>query len=332
MPSATIEVIESIKPHKNADALELAQILGFQCVVPIGKYSAGEKVIYIHPDSVLPSDKEWANPFLKYAPKRTKAVKLRGEWSEGIIVDLKALEESSENLPEPEIGFDCSELLGVSHYVASMKNSSDIGVIGGLPYSIPKTDESRWEVKRKKLPFGDLVDVTLKVDGQSWSAYYNHKNDEFGVLGRRMAFEIESDNSYTRLVKKYNLKEKLKNYCVENQVSLCIRGESYGGGIQNMKCNPHSNMDHNLALFSVYLIEEHRYTNKNEPHHYINVGKALEIPTVDIVEEQVPLSQELINKYSKDLKKLNGQYFEGVVIKGNNFSFKVINKHYDSLK
>jgi len=338
MPQATIEIIEKICPHTNADKLELAQILGFQCVVPIGMHTAGEKIIYIHPDSVLPSDQEWATEPRKYAKTRTKAMKIRGEWSEGIIIGLDILKQYSESLTKEDDqfdlspGFECGDIIGVTHYVRPIVGNQMIGAIGGLPHSIPKTDEPRWETITKMIPFGETVDVTLKVDGQSWSAFYLVKNKEFGITGRRIAFDPKIINNYTAQLERYNIQKSLTQYCQEKGVSLCIRGESYGGNIQKSKHNPHSKMEPSLALFSVYLIDEHRYAGRDDPFYFKKVSQDLGIPHVQFIEEGVPLTQELIDKYSKGLKKLNGKYFEGVVMKGKNAHFKVINKHYDSLK
>jgi hypothetical protein len=46
MSSLIVEVsrIERVLPHANADALELAHIKGWQCVVPKGRYAAGDLV------------------------------------------------------------------------------------------------------------------------------------------------------------------------------------------------------------------------------------------------------------------------------------------------
>lgn len=337
MTEATIEEICDIKPHPNADKLELAQILGYWCVIPIGSHTIDQKVIYIRPDSVLPPNEEWAQPFLKYASKRVKAMKLRGEWSEGIIAPIEILRTTEFNetrLDDFDTGFDVTNILKIEHYNPPIKPGSQEGMImANLPYSIPKTDEDRWENKRTgKIPFGEKVDVTLKIDGQSWSAFYNLETDEFGILGRRSKFDPDIINSYTAQVERYNIKDSLIKYCRDQAVSLCIRGESYGGGIQNMSHNPHCKMKPALALFSVYLINEHRYAHKGDRYYFKNVALDLGIPHIDIIEEDVELTSELIQKYSKELNKLNGNNFEGVVIKGEKFSFKVINKHYDSKK
>ena len=47
-----------IKPHPNADALELANIgstEGWQCVVKKGQYKTGDYVVYIPENAVVPS-------------------------------------------------------------------------------------------------------------------------------------------------------------------------------------------------------------------------------------------------------------------------------------
>jgi len=90
MKDATIEIISEVIPHPNADRLDLAKVLGFQCVVPKNQYKQGDMVIYIRPDSVLPTD-PWAEEYRKYSPKRVKSVKIRQIWSEGIIVPLTIL-------------------------------------------------------------------------------------------------------------------------------------------------------------------------------------------------------------------------------------------------
>lgn len=93
MKLATIEKIDELIPHPNADKLEICKVLGFQCVVPKGLHKQGDIVVYIQTDTVLPKDQEWAEEYLKYSPKRTKAVRLRGEWSEGIVAPLSKFGE-----------------------------------------------------------------------------------------------------------------------------------------------------------------------------------------------------------------------------------------------
>ena len=48
--------IEEVLPHNNADALDLSQIKGWQCVTPKGKYAPGDLVTYIPIDAVIPAE------------------------------------------------------------------------------------------------------------------------------------------------------------------------------------------------------------------------------------------------------------------------------------
>ena len=74
------------------------------------------------------------------------------------------------------------------------------------------------------------------------------------------------------------------------------------------------------------------YFNKGHEHYFLNVCRLLNIEHVPVVEENVELTPELIEKYSIELKKINGKPFEGVVIKHSKGSFKVMNKYYDMNK
>lgn len=356
---ASIEKLISVEPHPNADRLDLVKVLGYQCVTERGLHKAGDLIVYIQSDSVLPEDAEWAESYRKYSPKRIKAVKLRGEWSEGIIVKQSQLSEFfSQPFEASDEGVDVAEVIDAKHYEPPLPQ--DLSAKGLLPFGIPKTDEERWENITGRLPIGEIVDVTLKVDGQSWTAYYDVETDSFGVCGRTLEFKPDASNKYTAHIERYGIYHKLRSFCQEKNVSLAIRGESYGQGIQAFEQNPHAKENAGLAIFSVYLIKERRYARKGDPFYFPIVAEQLGLPTVPILEKDVVLTQELINKYSMDLKKIDGKPFEGVVINHGAYtiekevktiecpdgvtrevggtmqyapgSFKVINKNYDMNK
>ncbi len=335
MKLVSIEQIISVDAHWNADSLDIVKVLGYQCVTQKGLYKEGDIIIYIQPDAVLPIE-EWTEGYRTYSPTRIKAVKLRGEWSEGIIVPYELVAHKflqkvypAVTLDAEMIGLEVASILDVTKYEAPAPQEAGAQSTV-LPHGLPKTDEERWENMKHKLPIGELVDVFLKVDGQSWTGYY--KDGEFGICGRSQQFIPDYENNYTRHAKTYDLQAKLAKHCEKYKVNIAIRGESYGGAIQSGKHNPHSAMDKGLALFSVYLIDERRYARKGDLHYIVNLAAELELPTVELLEEEVELTQELIDKYSVGLKKLNGKNFEGVVIQHSKGSFKVINKNYDSLK
>lgn len=194
----------------------------------------------------------------------------------------------------------------------------------------------------------------ILVHNSSWSAYYKLDTDEFGVLGRTMEYKLDCQNNYTAQIARYDIENRLKSYCKKHNVSLCIRGESYGNGIQKGAHNPHSNLPAGLAIFSVYLIDERRYARKGDPFYFPTVCNEMDLPHVQILEQNVKLTEDLIKYYSSDVTYINGQPFEGVVINHGAYtreiqidnegfsgkveynapagSFKIINKNYDAKK
>lgn len=329
--NSSIERIRDVFNHPNADNLELVKVLGYQCVVPKGKYKVGDVIVYIRPDSVLPKDKSWATVFLCYAPKRVKSIRLRNEWSDGIIVDLSIFDFVAEE------GTCVDDLIGVTHYDTSTPNNINAKKTW-LPYGICKTDEDRFENIVNKIPYGELCDVTLKIDGQSCSIYYNVEDDVFGILSRSMDLKTDIVNKYTSHLEKRIDVSKFIEFCKRKKKSICLRGESYGNGIQNSSLNPHSKMSDNIAFFSCWLIDEKRYANKGDEFYYINICNELGFEIVPTLRKDVELTKELIKYYHTENKSIDlykygmskEQKFEGVVIKHNKGSFKVINKYYDS--
>ncbi len=119
MSSLIVEVsqIDAIHPHPNADALDLAVIKGWQCVVPKGKYQPGAKVIYVPVDSVIPAPLAEALNITKYLSKgRVRCARLRGEPSFGVIMDPAD--------PAWEIGRDVAEHYGITKFIPPIKVSA----------------------------------------------------------------------------------------------------------------------------------------------------------------------------------------------------------------
>ena len=70
MSTLIVEVckIENVLAHHNADALDLAQIKGWQCVIPKGRYAPGDLVTYIPIDAVIPAEHSDRWGITKYIP------------------------------------------------------------------------------------------------------------------------------------------------------------------------------------------------------------------------------------------------------------------------
>jgi tRNA-binding EMAP/Myf-like protein len=197
---AHIEVIESLSPIEGADKIEVAQVLGWECVVKKGEFTVGEKIIYVEVDSIMPEKPEYE--FLRDRKFRVRTIKLRGQVSQGLVLPLKNLEpipgikviESSF-----DIGDDVTVMLGITKYLSPTEQSElqqqeekikleksklkkflmryswfrklflSRNTKKGWPYWVSKTDEDRIQSMPKVLEkFKDSkIYVTEKIDYQS---------------------------------------------------------------------------------------------------------------------------------------------------------------------
>jgi RNA ligase (TIGR02306 family) len=109
MKLASIEKITRVFPHPSADKLEFVHVLGYDCLVPKGLYQLSDLVILIQPDTVLPSV-DWSEIYRKVSSKRVKAIRLRGEWSFGIVERLWLLPATTPL----EEGLEVSDILSMA--------------------------------------------------------------------------------------------------------------------------------------------------------------------------------------------------------------------------
>lgn len=335
MKLASIEKVISVENHPDADRLDIAAVKGYKCIVGRDSVKQNDSVVLIQPDTVLPKEPHFE--MFNARSNRVRAQKLRGVWSFGIVMPFLAFpEEIGVSLFLREEGDDVSHILRVSKYEAPVPQCMDAR--GNLPSGLPKTDEERWQNLTGKLRYGESVDVTLKVDGQS-ASYYCFKDKSTGewtsgVTSRSLDIKTDVSNNYTAMQSRYNILEKLCAYCMRHDVSLAIRGEIYGAGIQSHGKNPHAKLPKDIMIFSVWNHDLHCYESPASNHNAEKLCDEFGMRHVPVVKRAVPLSPELIEKYSTEIKTIDGNPFEGVVIKyhSNGDSFKIINLDYDTRK
>jgi RNA ligase (TIGR02306 family) len=89
-PYIKMVTIKSVQPANNSDMLEKIEFneIGWNCISRKGLHFVGEKVLFIPPESVLPFELETLLDIVQYTSNgRIKVTNLRGNRSEGIIVD-----------------------------------------------------------------------------------------------------------------------------------------------------------------------------------------------------------------------------------------------------
>ena len=101
--------VDRIEEHPGADALEIALVRGYRCVVKIGAHQAGDLVAYIPEDAIVPEalvremrlwDQEKGRGMLAGKKgDRVKAIRLRGIVSQGLLYPVEG-RQVGENLAE----------------------------------------------------------------------------------------------------------------------------------------------------------------------------------------------------------------------------------------
>lgn len=201
---AHIEIIEALNPIEGADKIEVAQVLGWQCVVKKGEFKVGDKVIFVEVDSVMPDKPEY--DFLRDRKFRIRTIKLKGQVSQGLVLPLSTLDSYVKEKgglkfikPALEPGDDVTNYLGITKYlspserdeisqqernIANDKNRLRKFMMryswfrrlflserqkSGFPYWVSKTDEERIQnIPQVLQQFADKeVYVTEKIDYQS---------------------------------------------------------------------------------------------------------------------------------------------------------------------
>ena len=87
---ASIQRIVSIEPIQGADKIELAIVLGWQCVVKKDEFKVGDLCVYIEIDSIVPADNPYFE-FMKDRKYRVKTIRLRGIYSQGLVCPLNIM-------------------------------------------------------------------------------------------------------------------------------------------------------------------------------------------------------------------------------------------------
>ena len=110
MKLASIEIIKNLRDHPNADTLQIGEVLAWQVVVKKGIHQEGNKIVFITIDTIVPKC-EWSQFLVDQKnpdkPLRVRNIKLRGEYSSGLVIPLSQFPEDFSN---HEAGTDLTEI------------------------------------------------------------------------------------------------------------------------------------------------------------------------------------------------------------------------------
>ena len=301
-----IVTIDGIEPIEKADRLELAIIGGYRSVVPKGVYQATDVVIYVPEGAVVPSyilERENLIGKLAGAAKnRVKACKLRGQLSQGIVMNLTNYEtELGEKFSETGItwrheGMNVTEALGFLKYEPPLPRafSGELKFMPGVPL---KYDIENLKKYPRVLDPDEEVVITEKLHGTfcqiGWCADIEPDPELFGdgrvyisskgLGGKGLVFknnEANANNLYVRAMRECGLLEHMAEMAIYYGDSrLVIMGEVFGD-VQDLKYG----MGQGEIAFRVFDIytedseDDNGFYNANDLHEAVlNMRKNMEI-------------------------------------------------------
>ena len=261
----------TVHPHPNADALELAQVGGYRAVVAKGAYRTGDYALYIPEAAVLPDplieELGLTGRLAGTHKNRVKAIKLRGELSQGIVcrpevmasvfgkIGFKAPELIAEDILAP----DWAEDLGIVKYEPPIP-AHLVGEVYSYPWFVPMFSIENIKKFPDTFTPGQEVIATEKIHGTNVGITFVAATGHMAVASKGMGAKglalVESDtNTYWRAVKAVKLREGLE-YLVRQFPyiqTIAVYGEVFGAGIQDLPYGFKGSDGPQLRIFDIKI-------------------------------------------------------------------------------
>jgi len=338
---ATIKKIDNIVPIEGADMIELAVIGGWNVVVAKAvKHSIGDLVVYCEIDSFLPIEPEFE--FLRKSSYRKmlddegfrlKTIRLRGQYSQGLILPLVDATEvmwrrsDIRHVLPLVLGDDVTEMLGIIKWDPPIPPELAGKAKGNFPSFLRKTDEERIQNLDEEFASWKEQDhkfyVTEKLDGSSATYYW--RDGEFGVCSRNLELLETEGNSFWKVARELKLEEKLSK--LGRNISL--QGELIGEGIQG---NRYLIKGQTVRFFNVFDIDKHERLGYPEMTNLISEVFELQmVPVCAVPGFKLPETIKGLLDLAEGKSILNDKANrEGVVIRSsdNVISFKAISNKF----
>jgi RNA ligase (TIGR02306 family) len=330
---ASIQTVLAIEPIENADAIELARIQGWQCVVKKGEFTPGDAGVFFEIDAVPPDEPRYQFLWRSKdgsvteppANFRLRTMRLRGVLSQGLLMPLAQFPELPPGLPA---GTDLTDTLQVTKWDPPIPLNDEVD--GPFLPSVPKTDEPRVQSVPEVLDelAGQPYVITIKCDGTSATYGINRHTGEFVVCGRNWSIKRGS-NAYWHVAEIHQLEAALTRH-----PEMVVQAELIGAGIQKNRLGLKSPQ---LAAFNVYDQEASRFLSHDEAATFLS---SIGVPMVEVLER----GEAFAHDQASLLALAEGFYTgtknerEGIVIRpqteslspvlGGRLSFKAISNRY----
>lgn len=232
----------TVHEHPGADALELAQVGLYRAVVAKGAYRTGETAVYIPEQSVLPpaliEELGLTGRLAGGNADRVKAIRLRGELSQGIVCRPAALADVDLARAAAD-GTDFAGVLGITKWVPPVPPTMN-GEFESAPDLLPWVDIENIQRHPDLFTAGEPVVLTEKLHGSACLLTYVAGEDRVhvsskGFGARSLALKEDPRNLYWRAVRAHGAAEAAAELAERlGARRVGIFAEVYGAGVQDL--------------------------------------------------------------------------------------------------
>jgi len=342
----TIEKINKLDVHPNADRLELATVLGWQCVVQKGLHKEGDLIVYFPIDVILTEQLEAAifgpDSKVKLKNSRIRTIKLRGAISQGLVVPLSVIENF---VPKSSIigaeSLNIAKELGVTKF--EPKPSGGLKTSGGQqrkarecnPNFKKYTNINHFKNYPKALE-GEVVIITEKIHGTNFRAGYVPITGNFfqrmwkKLKSKAVDGNIKDGHEFVFGSHNVQLKDRSKTFYKEGLIEKnvyvkmvdkldlknklnageVVYGEIYGSNIQK---NYNYSMGSEIGLVVFDIMVDGKYSDFG---HVMNRCGAMGLSTVPVL-DIIPFNKDSIESHVYGPSELDPfqEVREGIVIR-----------------
>jgi len=307
-----VALVENVRPHLNADKLDLCDVLGWQMAVPKGKFTDDMKVVYFPPDTLLPA--KWADAwgvrnYLKGPNKdRVGKVRLRGEPSFGLAVELP----QGQDWP---VGENVADFFGATKYEPPIKAQCG-DAERAHPLFPCYTDVENMRNYPDCFDVGEEVVATEKVHGTNCRVGLVDGEEMAGSMTTRRK-RPESDDAwkgstYWQPFLIDGVRELLQGVAEEYVSQQAVLfGEVFGRSVQSMSYGVDKGKGFGFVAFDLYV--NGRWIDHDD---YKAICDRYDVPTAPVL-YRGPFSLEAIKAVSDGPTVLAGGVHirEGVVVR-----------------
>ncbi|WP_371614468.1 RNA ligase (ATP) [Streptomyces sp. NBC_00454] len=237
----TVEEL-AVHPHPNADALELAQVGLYRAVVAKDAYRTGDYALYIPEQAVLPAalidELGLTGRLAGGDANRVKAVRLRGELSQGLVCRPGALADL-DLVQAAKEGTDFAELLGITKWAPPIPTTMN-GDVEATPELLPWVDIENLQRYPDIFEPGEPVVLTEKLHGTACLLTYLAEDGRVlvsskGFGSKSLGLKEDERNLYWRAVRGHGVPEAAAGLAERlGATRVGIFGEVYGRGVQDL--------------------------------------------------------------------------------------------------